>query len=227
MCGRFTQRHPKEDIAERFDVPEAMFFAEIRERYNVAPSQTIPAIVQEAEGERALVGFKWGLVPRWAKDPAVGNRMINAKAETLAEKPSFKQALQKRRCLIPADGFYEWKKDGKAKQPLYIRKKDESLFAFAGLWEEWSPPGGETLRTCTIITTEPNELLSTIHHRMAAILLPEEEALWLNPESGVEAALRCLRPYPLSDLERVPVSKAVNSPRVDAPSCIEPMSAGA
>lgn len=223
MCGRYTLHHSKREIEKRFNVPESLSFEDISERYNIAPSQLVPVVIPQRDGDRALLNMKWGLVPSWAKDPSIGNRMINAKAETLSEKPSFRNAFQQRRCLIPADGFYEWRKDGKLKQPLYIRKKDKSLFAFAGLFEHAHSPAENMIGTCTIITTEPNELLSTIHHRMAVILTPEDEANWLDPKSNISTAQKCLLPYPLDDLEAIAVSRAVNSPGVEGVSCIEPI----
>lgn len=224
MCGRYTLHHSAKDIARRFgtslaDDPIAEL---IRPRYNVAPSQIVPVIRQL--GEREMVGCKWGLIPFWAKDPAIGNKLINAKAETLAEKPSFKHALAKRRCLIPADGFYEWQKKGKApSQPMFVRRRDGDLFAFAGLWEEWKAPDGERLQSCTIITTEPNELISQFHHRMAVILKPEEEAAWLDLKNKPADVLPLLKPYGVDDLEAFPVSRAVNSPSFEDASCIEPV----
>lgn len=221
MCGRYTLHHRSEEIADRFsvDVPEEL----TPPRYNIAPSQLVPVIRQSAE-TREIMGCKWGLVPYWAKDPAIGNKLINAKAETLAEKPSFKNALAKRRCLIPADGFYEWLKKGKApSQPMYVRRRDGGLFAFAGLWEEWTAPGGDILRTCTIITTEPNELISRIHHRMAVVLGAAEESVWLNLKNKPADVLPLLRPYEADDLEAIPVSRAVNSPTFDDVSCIAPL----
>lgn len=171
-----------------------------------------------------MAGCKWGLIPFWAKDPKIGNNLINAKAETIAEKPSFKRAFAKRRCLIPADGFYEWQKRGKApSQPMYIRRRDGGLFAFAGLWEEWKSPEGEPIETCTIITVEPNELLSKIHNRMAAILRPGDEAAWIDPKSGVDDLLQMLRPYDSDELEAIPVSRAVNSPAHDSAALIAPI----
>ena len=228
MCGRFTQSHSKRDLQERFNIPDSLFQGEISERYNIAPSQLIPVIVPEPnDGDlRALLNMKWGLVPGWAKDPAIGNKMINAKAETLLEKPSFRDPFRKRRCLIPADGFYEWRKEGKHKQPLHIRRKDKGLFAFAGLFEPAHPGLKEVVGTCTIITAEPNELLMTIHHRMAVILTPDDEEVWLNPKTSIERARECLRPYPLDDLVAIPVSREVNSPGAQGPSCIEPMTSG-
>ena len=224
MCGRFSNHHSEAEVVARFGVGAVVFASP--PRYNAAPSQMISAIVEN--GERKLVGLKWGLVPSWAKDPAVGNRMINAKAETLAEKPSFKRVLAERRCLIPADGFYEWKATGEGKQPYHFRRRDGGLFAFAGLWDEWRSPEGETLRTCTIVTVAPNELLAPIHDRMPSILKRKDEAAWLDPKGrDARAALGLLRPYPDDDFECYPVSRGVNSPRGDDPSFIEPFKAAA
>jgi putative SOS response-associated peptidase YedK len=224
MCGRYTLHHTSKEIAERFGVePVEKLLAP---RYNVAPSQIVPVIRRAQPGEdlRKMAGCKWGLIPYWAKDPKIGNNLINAKAETISEKPSFKQAFAKRRCLIPADGFFEWQKRGKApSQPIYVRRRDRGLFAFAGLWEGWKTPEGETVETCTIITVEPNELISTIHHRMAAILKPDDEAMWIDPKSGVDDMLRLLRPYESNELEAILVSRAVNSPMRDVPALIAPV----
>jgi putative SOS response-associated peptidase YedK len=226
MCGRYTLHHKAEEIEERFDVDGAEEL--LAPRYNIAPSQIIPVIRRPRSGDnlREMAGCKWGLIPFWAKDPKIGNNLINAKAETIAEKPSFKQAFTKRRCLIPADGFYEWRKQGKApSQPMYIRRRDGGLFAFAGLWEEWRSPEGEPIETCTIITVEPNELLSKIHHRMAAILRPDDEAAWIDPKSKVDDLLQMLRPYESDELEAIPVSRAVNSPAHDSAALIAPVEA--
>ena len=217
MCGRFTRRHTAEEIAERFEVEAAEEFAEAR--YNIAPSQAIPVITQR--DTRNVLVCQWGLVPFWSKDPALGNKLINAKAETLAEKPSFKYALEKRRCLIPADGFYEWDRRGKPAQPYYIRRRDGGLFAFAGLWEECKLLDGTRLRTCTIITVEPNSLVGAIHQRMAAILARADEAVWLDPNSKVADAQTLLRPFPLDELEMYPVASAVNSAMRDEATLIE------
>jgi putative SOS response-associated peptidase YedK len=221
MCGRFTRHHQPSEIAERFDV-EPIDEANIP-RYNIAPSQIVPVIVQP--GDREMIACKWGLVPYWAKDPSIGNKLINAKAETLAEKPSFKHALARRRCLVPADGFYEWPKKGPASgQPIYVRLRGGRLFAFAGLWEEWRSPEGQTLRTFTIITVEPNELVSKFHHRMAAILQPEDESKWLDLKNSAADVARLLKPYAADEMEAYPVSRVVNKPLFDDISCILPSS---
>lgn len=219
MCGRFALHHSVDEVVNRFQIQEVLF--EFPARYNIAPSQPVAAITQN--GARRLNAFQWGLVPRWAKDPSIGNRLINARAETLAEKPAFKSALKRRRCLIPADGFYEWQAQGKAKQPLHIHRADGALFAFAGLWEEWDAPDGSPLQTCTIVTGEPNELLRQVHHRMAVILRPDDEAAWLDPDlQDVPELMQILAPREDKALGMYPVSKRVNSPVYDAPDCITP-----
>lgn len=218
MCGRYTMHHTPGQVAMRFSVTEAI--ATPTERYNIAPTQAVP-IVLENEGARFLDAFQWGLIPAWAKDPGIGNKMINARAETLPEKPSYKQALARRRCLIPADGFYEWKKEGSARQPMHIRRKDGDLFAFAGLWEEWKQADGTPLRTCTIVTVAPNELMATIHDRMPALLRPEDEAGWLDV-THIKApdALAFLQPYPAEWMEAYPVDRRVNVPTVEDPALL-------
>lgn len=240
MCGRFTLHHSLEEVAARFQLQQIEY--NLQPRYNIAPSQPLAVIRQEAEtGARLLEGYQWGLVPFWAKDPQIGNRMINARAETIADKPAFKNALKRRRCIIPADGFYEWKtpevkaddqpvkaRSSKAKagprQPTVIGLKDDAIFGFAGLWEEWHAPDGSPLRTCAIITTAPNQLMASIHDRMPAILRPEDEALWLDTAaSDVPELLRLLRPYADEPMRAYPVSQLVNSPGSDVPACIEPI----
>ncbi|MBK8317079.1 MAG: SOS response-associated peptidase [Acidobacteria bacterium] len=218
MCGRFSRHHKPDEIAERFDVELIDF--DFDPRYNIAPSQISPVIAFQSQ--RKMMAAKWGLVPFWAKDPAIGNKLINARAETLAEKPSFKNALAKRRCLIPADGFYEWQKKSKGpSQPYYVRLNGGGLFAFAGLWEAWKNPEGGMLQTFTIITTEPNELIKTFHHRMAVILKPEDEGAWIDPENGVNDVLPLLKPYPAEGMEAYMVSRAINSPSTDNEALIE------
>jgi putative SOS response-associated peptidase YedK len=225
MCGRFTQHHDADTIMNRFGVQAQLF--DIEPRYNIAPSQPVPVIVTEGTTkERILDGFQWGLVPFWAKDPSIGNKMINARAETVAEKPAFRAALTRRRCLLPVDGFYEWNKAGGTRQPLHFRRKDGELFGFAGLWEEWQSPDGSPLRTCTIITTEANGVVAPYHDRMPVILTDEEGiALWL--DESVRAAkdvLPLLVPYPDAEMEVYAVSRRVNSPAMDIPELIEPAS---
>jgi putative SOS response-associated peptidase YedK len=222
MCGRYTQHHNAPEIEQRFSVQETLF--DPGPRYNIAPSQAVPVVVVEASSRERLVdGFQWGLVPFWAKDPTVGNKMINARAETVAEKPSFKHALKRRRCIIPADGFYEWDKVSGTKQPYHFRRKDGELFGFAGLWEEWKrPEDGSSLLTCTILTTEANETVGRIHERMPVILHPGDEALWLDPDSQDTAELLPLFvPYPDDLMEAYTVSKRINTPASDVPELLE------
>ncbi|HZP82222.1 MAG TPA: SOS response-associated peptidase [Chthonomonadaceae bacterium] len=221
MCGRFTLHHDTSQIALRFDVQRTS--VDVPERYNIAPTQ--PVAVVTVNSSRTLQMMRWGLIPSWAKDPAIGNKLINARAETLPERPAYKSALMRRRCLIPSDGFYEWQAVGKGKQPMYIHRKDDGLFAFAGLWEEWHSPEGETVRSCTIITTAPNDLMAPIHDRMPAILRPEDEAAWLDMSlKEADMALQLLRPYPAAELEAYPVSRLVNAPTNDVSDCIAPAS---
>jgi len=220
MCGRFTLTTNLGAIAKRFGIARSM--EELGPRYNIAPTQTV--IVVNDDGSRHLTQMQWGLIPSWAKDPAIGNRMINARAETVATKPAFRVALRKRRWLIPADGFYEWQPVGRRKQPVYIRLKTQEPFAFAGLWEIWISPDGEEVQSCTIITTEANELLKPIHDRMPAILTKAAEAAWLDPTIQVpERLLSLLKPYPSGEMEVYPVSAKVNSPANDGPTYIEPL----
>jgi putative SOS response-associated peptidase YedK len=189
-------------------------------RYNAAPTQSLPVILNEEP--HAIQLLRWGLVPFWAKDPSIGNRMINARTETLAEKPSFRNALHKRRCLVLADGFYEWQQTAHGKVPMRITLESGEPFAFAGLWETWRSPEGATLRTFTIVTTEPNALLAPIHNRMPALLLPEHEQLWLDDHGHQEAWLDTLRPYPAERMVAYPVSPRVNSPANDDVSVVAP-----
>ena len=220
MCGRFTLRSNQRAIAEVFGLADIPL---IEPRYNVAPSQAVAAIKLH-EGQRRLSFLKWGLVPSWADDPSIGNRMLNARSETVAEKPAFRSAFKKHRCLIVADGFYEWQKNGKAKQPFYIRLKDGRPFAFAGLAEHWHRDD-KTIDSCTVITTGPNELMADIHDRMPVILSPEDYDLWLDPEfQGKEKLLSLLKPYPADEMTAYPVSTIVNSPRNETPECVEALS---
>jgi len=226
MCGRFTLSNPDaEQLAAQFGVAA---LPDLRPRYNIAPTQPVAA-VRRAAGKaiREMALLRWGLVPAWAKDPTIGVRLINARAETAAEKPSFRVAFRRRRCLIVADGFYEWQKQQSGKQPYYIRLRGGRLFAFAGLWERWTGPDGQEIESCTLLTTAPNDLLRPIHKRMPVILHPDDYALWLDPAVGDRQRLQpLLRPYPAAEMEAYPVSRRVNNPRNDDPRCIEPYQAG-
>lgn len=219
MCGRYTLRTPVDSLVERLKIDE--YPSSILPSYNIAPTQEVAAVVEEDE-ERKLELFRWGLIPSWAKDPEIGSRMINARGETVSEKPSFRKAFKARRCLILADGFYEWQKIDSGKQPYHVRMKDASPFAFAGLWEIWNGDGDE-VRTCAIITTEANDLMSEIHHRMPVILHPEDYEMWLDPSFEEKEPLSALlKPYPDEAMEAYPVSRRVNRPTNDEPGCIEP-----
>jgi len=228
MCGRFTLTAEMNTLQATFpwlNIPEGM-----APRYNIAPSQ--PVAVVPNDGKNTLDFYVWGLVPFWAKDPQIGNRMINARAETLAEKPSFKTAFRRRRCLVLADGFYEWQRkpiasssrSTGAKTPMYIKMTSGEPFAFAGLWETWNAPDGSRLITCNIITTEPNELVSQIHNRMPVILPTDAYQTWLDPHERAPSELSpLLKPYPADQMVSYPVSKQVNNPTNDLPICVKPI----
>ena len=214
MCGRFTQATEGEIIARVFDLAESPVLSP---RYNIAPTQAV-AVVRAREGGRRLDALRWGLVPSWAKDRTIGDRMINARAETLAEKPAFRSAFRARRCLIVADGFYEWQKAEGRKQPHFITFRDRRPFGFAGLWERWDGDG--PVESCTIVTTTANEVLAPIHDRMPVILDREEFALWLDPKvTDTRRVAGLLRPYAPDLLEAYPVSLLVNNPANDSPAC--------
>jgi putative SOS response-associated peptidase YedK len=209
MCGRYTLITDIKKIAEGFGVEPVL---NATPRYNIAPTQDIVAVVKN--GEAHLTTLRWGLIPSWAKDESIGSRMINARAETLAEKPSFKNLLRRHRCLVVADGFYEWRAEGRSKTPMYITLADGQPFAFAGLWDLWKSPDGSEVRSCTIVTTEPNELMASIHNRMPAIMRPGAYEDWLNPQLRDEQVLtHWLSPYPAELMMARPVSKLVNNPR--------------
>jgi putative SOS response-associated peptidase YedK len=223
MCGRFTLTDPDADLAVQFNLPE---IPDMAPRYNIAPTQPVAAVRIGAGTEtRELVLLRWGLIPFWAKDLKIGARMINARSETVAEKPAFRAAFRKRRCLVVADGFYEWQKQNGAKQPFLIRLQDAQPFAFAGLWEHWKGPDDTVVESCTLLTTQPNALLKPIHNRMPVILHPRDYDLWLDPEVQEAGSLRQLfHPYPPDDMDAYPVSRWVNSPANDDPRCILPQS---
>jgi putative SOS response-associated peptidase YedK len=222
MCGRFTLLAPGESIADLFQLPETPHLAP---RYNIAPTQPVAAVrVNRDTRRRELTHFHWGLIPRWAKDPKIGSRMINARSETAAEKPSFRVAFKYRRCLVPADGFYEWQKMNGRKQPVRIQMGDGRPFAIAGLWEHWSSPDGSELESCTLLTTEPNDLLKPVHNRMPVILAPADFDRWLDPGAQHPGEVQdLLRPYPSGEMRFYPVSTHVNNPRNEDPRCIEPL----
>jgi putative SOS response-associated peptidase YedK len=215
MCGRFTQSQSIPRIAQEFGIAEVS--CDLGPSYNIAPTQKVAVVV--TDGVKKLVPVRWGLVPSWAKEISVGNKMINARAETITEKASYRNAFKKRRCLVVADGFYEWQDVGDSKRPVYIRLKSGKPFGFAGLYEVWKSPEGDEITTCTIITTEANELMKPIHARMPVIIPRQDEDLWLNPETKDPGLL--LKPYPAEEMEAYPVSKRVNSPKNNSPLCIE------
>lgn len=219
MCARFTIRR-MQDIARtmRAEIIEAEL---TRARYNIAPTQNIPALYIR-DRRRVLSDCRWGLVPSWARDPSLGARMINARAETLADKPAFRKAFRSRRCLIPADGFYEWQATDTGKQPYYFQLQEGALFMFAGLYEVWHSPGSAPLRTCTLITTAANEQVQPIHDRMPVILPERDHDAWLDPEQADTHALRAmLRPFDAGTLDVRPVTRYVNAPTHDDERCIE------
>jgi putative SOS response-associated peptidase YedK len=240
MCGRYSITSPPEAIQRVFQVPE---LPNLPARYNVAPTQDVPVVRvdgdqegPEADGGRHLVQLRWGLVPFWADDVSIGAKMINARAESAAEKPAFRAAFRRRRCLVVADGFYEWKappkdatgQEGQRKQPYRIEFPDRRPFGFAGLWERWTNPENKSvLETCTILTTEANAELQEIHPRMPVMLSPDSFDAWLDPDADVETAKGLLAPYPEGALTAYPISTRVNAVKNDDPSILEPLDTGA
>jgi putative SOS response-associated peptidase YedK len=241
MCGRFTLTVDPAELQDAFG--DFIFPQQFAPRFNIAPTQ--PVLVLSNNGTPAppalhpqrgasVAGsardnkadfFLWGLIPSWAKDPSIANKLINARGETIAEKPSFRGSFKYKRCLILADGFYEWKAQAgvKTKTPYFIHMKDRRPFAFAGLWDEWHSPDGGTLKTCTIITTEPNELMSTLHNRMPVILHKKDYADWIDPAPRTpESLLPLIRPFPADAMSAYPVSTLVNAPGNDRPECVVP-----
>lgn len=221
MCGRYSQTQSSQAIAQAFALPQT---PALTPRYNIAPGQGISVIGRaNAQSPRQLKSLRWGLIPRWAKDPRIGYKLINARSETAATKPSFREALAKRRCLIPADGFYEWQKTPTGKQPFYFQMTDRSVFAFAGLWERWRSPTGDVITSCTILTTSANILLRPIHERMPVILAPAAYEQWLDPSLIEAARLQPLmEPYDANSMGCYAVDPKVNRPGPDDPSCTAP-----
>jgi len=223
MCGRFTLTVDPAELQDTFS--NYTFPSRFAPRFNIAPSQPVLAIPND--GTNTADFFIWGLIPMWAKDPSIGNRLINARGETIAEKPSFRGSFKHKRCLILADGFYEWKASPvkKTKTPYFIHMKDRGPFAFAGLWDSWESPDGSSIRTCTIITTEPNELMATLHNRMPVILHPRDHAKWLDASHQTpENLLTLIKPYPADAMSAHPVSTLVNNPSNDSPELVVPAS---
>jgi len=221
MCGRYTIYVDIEELIHLFAIDSADIRYEYKPNYNVAPTHTVPVILND-DGRRVIDGFRWGLVPFWAKDVKIGFKMINARAETVAEKPAYGRLLKSRRVVIPADGFYEWQKVGAEKQPYRFTLKDESPYGYAGLWDEWKQPDGELLRSCTIITTTPNDLVKDVHDRMPVILPSDAVDTWLDPETTDKETLQSLlAPYPADKMTRYAVSKDVGNVKNSGSKLIE------
>jgi len=221
MCGRYGFV-PGKNFDERFQVEHQQ--ETLLPSYNVAPGATMPVVVRNSPNRVELM--KWGLIPFWAKDPKNSYKTINARAETVATSPAFRESFKRRRCLVPASGFYEWQQTERGKLPYFIHLKDIELFAFAGLYDVWQDAEGNELRTYTIITTTPNDLVQPIHNRMPVILHPDDEAMWIDPKMNDTAALRALlQPFPNALMEAYPVSRAVNTAAIDTPALIEPVAA--
>ena len=219
MCGRFAMFAPLAEIVRQFDVSADASF---EPRYNIAPTQSIATIRADEQGLRSLDLLRWGLVPHWAKDVGIGNRLINARAETVAEKPAFRQAFSRRRCLVLASGFYEWGQTPAGKSPFFMSPGSGECLAFAGLWEQWRGGGEETLETCVIITTAANAKLAKVHERMPAILAADAQALWLAEETPKNERVELLKPAPEHELEVRQVRRIVNNPRNEGAELIEP-----
>ncbi len=223
MCGRFTLRATREELAALFQLPMEAIPPWIP-RYNIAPTQPVLGVRVLRHRHREMTFFRWGLIPSWADDPGLGSRLINARAETVAERPAFRAAFRRRRCLIPADGFYEWRRVDGQKQPYLVQLHGGRPFAFAGLWERWER-AGTVLESCTLITVPANARVAPLHDRMQAILARADYGLWLDPqEQDRERLLALLQPYPASEMEAVPVSRRVNHPRNDDPDLVQPLS---
>jgi putative SOS response-associated peptidase YedK len=224
MCGRYANFTPVRELARMFRAEIPAF--DLDPRYNVAPSSPVLACRAVPDGSRELVLLAWGLIPYWAEDPKAGYRMINARAETAAVKPAFRTALRRRRCLIAADGFYEWTSGAQRKQPYFVRLKGAAPFAFAGLWERWRGPEGKVIESCTLLVTEANPLVSRVHDRMPVIVRPDDYALWLDPTVQDPARVQdLLRPYPAEAMEMFPVGFGVNRPANEGIDLIRPVPA--
>ncbi|MEX3624982.1 SOS response-associated peptidase [Viridibacillus arvi] len=224
MCGRFSLFSSFEDIIQTFDVEKMINEDEYTKTYNIAPTHDIITIINDGRINR-MGKLRWGLIPKWASDPKISAKMINARSETIDEKPSFRESFIRRRCIIPMDSFFEWKQDNAIKQPFRIKMKNEQLFAVAGIWDTWYSSTGERINSCTMLTTSPNELMSSLHHRMPVILPKKEYENWLNPlEQDTQVLRSLLVPYPTSGMDAYPVSTAVNSVRNNDQSLIQQIS---
>lgn len=219
MCGRFTLKSAAISLKELFDLADT---PTVPLRYNIAPTQDV-AVVRLGQAGRELAMLRWGLIPSGSNDPSVGSRLINARAETAADKPSFRSAFRQRRCLVAADGFYEWTKENGKRLPYYIRLAEGSPFAFAGLWDHWQGADGEVIESCTVVTTEANDLVRPIHDRMPVILPRQAYAHWLDATERPKALLSLLKPYPSEEMTACRVGTQVNNVRNDDPSCVEPI----
>ena len=219
MCGRYSLTTPLDDLVEVFDVPPVTF--DYHARYNIAPTQEVPVVASDRRGTR-LGLLRWGFVPAWAEDPSIGSRMINARAESLIGKPAFKRAAASRRCLIPADGFYEWVAEGGRKVPYWIHRRGREPMGLAGVWERWQARGAEPVYSMAIITVDANDQIKHLHDRMPAIVPAASRTAWLDTDTPTEDAMRLLKPYE-GRLEAYPVSTLVNSPANDLPECVEPV----
>lgn len=222
MCGRVVLTSSPRVLAEMFHLD---VLPELEARYNIPPMSDIPVVVPHPKADGLeLRMMRWGLVPSWAKDPGMGSRMINARSETVADKPAFRDAYRQRRCVIPADGFYEWQKVAAGKQPYYFHRRDGRPLVFAGLWESWTDPDGRDLETCTILTTGANRVMSPVHHRMPVILPAKDRALWLDLGTEQKETLAALlKPCPDDLLALHPVTTRVGSPTFDEPACLDPV----
>jgi len=221
MCGRFALYRNLEEIKEAFEIQQVRWKPVAS--YNIAPAQDV-AVVVRRDGENFLEKMRWGLIPSWAKDAKIGSRMINARSETLSEKPSFKRPFKSQRCLVIADGFFEWTKTEYGKVPMFIRPISQRPFGFASLYDVWMSPQGEAITSCAIVTTQPNDFMQPIHNRMPLILSKPEEAVWLDPETPhIDEWLSALAPYPSHEMEAYEVSRRVNSPQNNTIECIQPI----
>lgn len=222
MCGRIMLTSPPHVLAEAFYLD---LVPDLAPRFNIAPGGPLAAVLPQPDGPGRIIRLlDWGLVPPWSRNPSGGPKLINARGETITGKPAFAESFIHRRCLIPVDGFYEWQKRGKDRQPFLMRRKDKGVFALAGVWARWEYPGQRTLETCAVVTTEANSLMRPIHHRMPVILPPGDWKLWLDLDPAkADLCLALLRPAPVEDLLAYPVTPRVNRPEFDRPECAEPV----